>query len=128
MRSHSDVKPTVFEDLGNGSWHYNYNIIEVDVQPADIQQEESEAPQIGYEYDTVQIWGTPTTDSIKKAVIAEHWDVTQEINLANNYERFRFGLTKDESFRDDYVEYLKKTDEIKKMVDSDFIENKELIN
>lgn len=122
MRSNSNDKPLVFLKLGNGAWYYNYNIEEVE------RENESGEKEKSFDYDTVQVWGTPTTASVKKAVIAEYWDVTQEINLANNYERFRLGLTKDESFRYDYVEYLKKTDEIKKMVDSDFKENEELIN
>lgn len=121
MKSNSNDKPLVFLKLGNGAWHYNYNIEEVE------REDENGEKTKSFDYDTVQVWGTPTNASVKKAVIAEHWDVTQEINFANNYERFKLGLTKDESFRDEYVEYLKKTDEIKKMVDSDFEENKELI-
>ena len=122
MKSNSKDKPLVFLKLGNGAWHYNFNIKEVEREEEDGKKTKS------FDYDTVQVWGTPTSGSVKKAVIAEHWDVTQEINLANNYGRFQLGLAKEEAFRDDYIEYLKQTDEIKTMVDLDFKENKELIN
>ena len=46
MKSSSDVKPAIILPLGNGSYHYNYNIVE----------EKVEDPETGektvYNYDT----------------------------------------------------------------------------
>ena len=33
MKSNSNDRPPILQDLGNGSWHYNYNITEVEVTP-----------------------------------------------------------------------------------------------
>ena len=38
MKSVSDDKPNVFQNLGNGSWFYNYDFKEVD-QPQEVDQE-----------------------------------------------------------------------------------------
>ena len=49
MKSSSDVRPAIILPLGNGSYHYNYNIVE----------EKVEDPETGektvYNYDTVQV-------------------------------------------------------------------------
>ena len=31
MKSNSNDRPPILQDLGNGSWHYNYNITEVEL-------------------------------------------------------------------------------------------------
>lgn len=122
MKSNSIERPPVFHCLGNGAWYYNYNIQEVE------RTDEDGKPFRSFDYDTVQVWGTPTPENVKKAVIAEHWDLTQEVNLQNGSERFRLGLSEDKSLQDKYVEYLKKVDEIKEMIDSDFKKHSAEIN
>lgn len=65
MKSNSDVKPPKFLNLGDGSWHYNYNIREVEVE------NEDGTTRTAYEYDTVHIWGTPTYPKLVPLVVAE---------------------------------------------------------
>lgn len=57
----------------------------------------------------------------KKAVISNTWDVTQEIDLANDNKRFELGISKDKTLQDKYIAYLNKVEEIKQMVESDFL-------
>lgn len=118
MKSNSDDKPNVFQNLGNGSWFYNYNFKEID-QPKEVGQEDVPAKK-AWECDSVLLWGIPNIKDTTKAVIASIWDVTQEIDLANDNKRFELGISKDKSLQDNYIAYLNKVEEIKQMVDSDF--------
>lgn len=120
MKSNSNVRPPIILDLGDGSFHYNYNIKEVEVQPADIQQEKPETPQIGYEYETVHIWGTPDYDKCVKAVLRDRRDETEEFNLINKYNAFALGLSKDPADEAEYKDYLTEVLAVKAMVKADF--------
>ena len=65
MKSNSNDRPPILQDLGNGSWHYNYDITEVDVQPepmAEQEREQAPAARKAYDYDTVEVWGRPDYD------------------------------------------------------------------
>jgi len=109
-------KPFVFMNLGNGAWHYNYNFRE-----SEIMNDEDRSIQ-SWKYETVLVWGRPTPAMVKKTVIAEKWDITEEINLQNGFERYKLGLTDDEAMSYKYIDYLKEVDRIKEMVDSDFLQ------
>lgn len=114
MKSNSKDSPLVFDNLQNGAWHYNHNIVEVQ------KTDENGEVQTSFDYDQVKVWGVPTQREIIKAVIAEKWDVTQEINLANDNKRFELGLSDDVTLRDKYIAYLNEVAAIKTMVESDF--------
>lgn len=120
MKSNSDVRPPILLDLGDGSFHYNYNIKEVEVKPVDIQQGKEEVRKIGYEYETVQIWGTPDCDKCFKAVLRGLWSETDEFNLLNKYNAFTVGISKDPADEAGYKDFLKKAWTLKAMVEEDF--------
>ena len=50
MKSSSDIRPAVIQPLGNGAYHYNYNIVE-------RQETDPETGEIKtvYDYDTVKV-------------------------------------------------------------------------
>ena len=59
MKSNSNDRPPILQDLGNGSWHYNYDITEVDVQPEPMAEQEGEqapAARKAYDYDTDELY------------------------------------------------------------------------
>lgn len=114
MKSNSKDSPLVFDNLQNGAWHYNHNIVEVQ------KTDENGEVQTSFDYDQVNVWGVPTQREVIKAVIAEKWDVTQEIDLANDNKRFELGLSDDVTLRDKYIAYLNEVAAIKTMVESDF--------
>lgn len=114
MKSNSKDSPLVFDNLQNGAWHYNHNIVEVQ------KTDENGEVQPSFDYDQVKVWGVPTQREVIKAVIAEKWDVTQEIDLANDNKRFELGLSDDVTLRDKYIAYLNEVAAIKTMVESDF--------
>lgn len=114
MKSNSKDSPLVFDNLQNGAWHYNHNIVEVQ------KTDENGEVQTSFDYDQVKVWGVPAQREVIKAVIAEKWDVTQEIDLANDNKRFELGLSDDVTLRDKYIAYLNEVAAIKTMVESDF--------
>lgn len=87
MKSNSNDRPPILQDLGNGSWHYNYDITEVDVQPEPMAEQEGEqapAARKAYDYDTVEVWGRPDYDKCVKAVLRSRRDETEEFSLINS--------------------------------------------
>lgn len=122
MKSNSKDSPLVFDNLQNGAWHYNHNIVEVQ------KTDENGEVQTSFDYDQVKVWGVPTQREIIKAVIAEKWDVTQEIDLSNDNKRFELGLSDDATLRDKYIAYLNEIDAIKSMVEQDFITYADQLN
>ena len=83
MKSNSNDRPPILQDLGNGSWHYNYNITEVEVTPEPMAEAEGDqvpAARKAYDYDTVEVWGRPDYDKCVKAVLRSRRDETEYEN------------------------------------------------
>jgi hypothetical protein len=70
----------VFQDLGDGSWRYNFNIREV---PANDMQEESGNEETAFEYESVLVWGKPNYVKTVTAVINEYYSKDDEIAIIN---------------------------------------------
>ena len=104
MKSNSNDRPPILQDLGNGSWHYNYNITEVEVTPEPMAEAEGDqvpAARKAYDYDTVEVWGRPDYDKCVKAVLRSRRDETEEFSLINKYNAFVLGLSTDKADNDD---------------------------
>jgi len=117
MKSNSLNRPPVFEKLGNGAWHYNFNITEV------TRTDNSGEETTSFDYDQVVIFGNPDEKDVTRLVIAERWTLSQEIDLANDNNRFKLGLSTDETLQDKYIFYLSEIDAIKAQVKTDFESN-----
>jgi hypothetical protein len=115
MKSNSDVRPPVLQDLGDGSWHYNYNVKEVP------EKTESGEEKTVFEYDTVHIWGKPTYETLVPIVIAEQYGPSKETSLINKYNAYILGISTNPQDEEDYQAYLKHIFEIKAMVKHDLI-------
>lgn len=100
-------------DLGDGSWHYNYNIAEV------TKQTEDEQDKTVFEYDTVHFWGNPNYDVIATAAIAEQYTPAEETALINKYNAYILKQTISDSDKDKYVAYLQAVTNLKAMVKID---------
>lgn len=125
MKSNSNDRPPILQDLGNGSWHYNYNITEVEIQSepmAETEGEQEPAARKAYDYDTVEIWGRPDYDKCVKAVLRSHRDETEEFSLINKYNAFVLGLSTDETDKTEYEAYLSEVIAVKAMVRADLQE------
>ncbi len=118
MKSSSDIRPAVIQPLGNGAYHYNYNIVE-------RQETDPETGEIKtvYDYDTVKVWDKPTNEKLVKAVIREKLDETQEFAIINEYNAGVLGVitdtTKKQEAKQAYKDYLTFVAATKAMVKAD---------
>ena len=71
MKSNSNIKPKPILDLGNGKYHVNYNVVEV----------EREEIGVFFEYDTVLIEGVPTYEKVVEALIREKYSIYNELAI-----------------------------------------------
>lgn len=118
MKSNSDVRPPIIQDLGNGSYYYNYNIHEVRVPAEPIEGEEPEEKTV-FEYEAVLIWGIPNYEKCVKAVLRDRRDETEEFSLINKYNAYTLGLSTDPADETEYKEYLAEVLSVKAMVRAD---------
>lgn len=118
MKSSSDIRPAVIQPLGNGAYHYNYNIVER--QETDPKTGEIKTV---YDYDTVKVWDKPTYEKLVKAVIREKLDETQEFAIINEYNAGVLGVitdtTKKQEAKQAYKDYLTFVAATKAMVKAD---------
>lgn len=118
MKSSSDIRPAVIQPLGNGAYHYNYNIVE-------RQKTDPETGEVKtvYDYDTVKVWDKPTYEKLVKAVIREKLDETQEFAIINEYNAGVLGVitdsTKKQEAKQAYKDYLTFVAATKAMVKTD---------
>ena len=118
MKSSSDIRPAVIQPLGNGAYHYNYNIVE----RQETDPETGEVKTV-YDYDTVKVWDKPTYEKLVKAVIREKLDETQEFAIINEYNAGVLGVitdtTKKQEAKQAYKDYLSFVAATKAMVKAD---------
>lgn len=117
MKSNSNVRPAIIQDLGNGSFHYNYNVTERKIEDEEVGE------KTVYDYDTGQVWEKPTYDNLTRAIIRSEIDETEEFSLINDYYAAQLGVEKDEDRKtkavNDYKDYLAHVADIKQMVRDD---------
>jgi hypothetical protein len=86
MKSNSDNRPPVLRNLGDGSWHYNYDIKEVQIT------NENEGERNVFDYNTVHFFGEPTYEKIVSAIIRENYTLDNELSIQrqrdSNPEKF----------------------------------------
>ena len=117
MKSNSNVRPAIIQDLGNGSFHYNYNVTERKIEDEEVGE------KTVYDYDTVQVWEKPTYENLTRAIIRSEIDETEEFSLINDYYAAQLGIETDEDRKtkavNDYKAYLAHVADIKQMVRDD---------
>lgn len=117
MKSNSNVRPAIIQDLGNGSFHYNYNVTERKIEDEEVGE------KTVYDYDTVQVWEKPTYENLTRAIIRSEIDETEEFSLINDYYATQLGIETDEDRKtkavNDYKAYLSHVADIKQMVRDD---------
>ena len=110
MKSNSNDRPQIIQDLGNGAFYYNYAI----TPKTETDEEGNERKS--YDYSSVKIWGKPTRSAVVKAVIRNELDETAEFDLVNSYNAAQEGMLDEaEAARAiaDYRAYLRRVQEIK---------------
>ena len=130
MKTYSDNKPKVFESIGDGSFRYNYNIKEIEVDRFDIIDNKSIVKQTQWEYDNVIIYLPINKDKITKTVMANTWNIDYENKLINDYNEISLGnLTEEEINKrtNNYITFLQERKRLKEMIDNDWEIIKDII-
>ena len=111
MKSNSTDRPSALEPIGKGKWHYNYHIEQV---------EATEERAASFDYDCVEIQGTPTYDKCVTAVIRASYPADAEMALVNKYNAYQQGISDDAGVVEEYTAYLRFVAEVKASVRKDF--------
>ena len=80
MKSNSDRKPLAILPLGDGTYHFNYNIKKIFVEV-----EDSDKKRANYDYDTLHV-ADASYASIVAAMIAVRYSVNDELALHRQRE------------------------------------------
>ena len=99
MRSSSNDKPPILQDLGDGSWYYNYDIKEV----------EGDEDRTYYEYETIHFMGNPSYELIVSTLIRCRYSIDEELSI----------LRQRDSKIERFTEYNLFCEDVKKMVKQD---------
>ena len=124
-----DNKPSILEAVGDGSYKYHFDIIEIkpEVIPSsdkDVQEEQ----RTQWQCEEVIVWSPVTSNKITEAVITEECDHNYEQKLVNEYNAAQLGLygskTGEEAKKHiaAYTEYLSTRAALKAQVDADCAE------
>jgi len=121
MQAFYDHKPSVLEAVGNGSYKYRWDIVEME-QPA---HEEGGEPTTQWKCQEVTVWIPVTSNKITEAVISELWDSNYEQKLVNEYNAAQLGVYDEETAAAKvaaYKAFLTERNAVKTQVDADCAE------
>lgn len=121
MQAFYDHKPSVLEAVGNGSYKYRWDIVEME-QPA---HEEGGEPTTQWKCQEVTVWAPVTSNKITEAVINELWDSNYEQKLVNEYNAAQLGVYDEETAAAKvaaYKAFLTERNAVKTQVDADCAE------
>lgn len=119
MKAFYDNQPSKLEPVGNGSYHYRYNINEVE-KPS--QSEDVEQSQTQWECEEVTVWAPLSANKITEKVLTERWDGNYEQKLVNEYNSAQLGMMSAEEATtriNAYKEFLAARAALKALVDAD---------
>ena len=121
MQAFYDHKPSVLEAVGNGSYKYRWDIVEME-QPA---HEEGGEPTTQWKCQEVTVWSPVTSNKITEAVISELWDSNYEQKLVNEYNAAQLGVYDEKTAAAKvaaYKAFLTERNAVKAQVDADCAE------
>ena len=119
MKAFYDNQPSKLEPVGNGSYHYRYNINEIK-KPS--QGENVEQTQSQWECEEVTVWAPLSANKITEKVLTERWDGNYEQKLVNEYNSAQLGMMSAEEATtriNAYKEFLAARAALKALVDAD---------
>ncbi|SFU36493.1 hypothetical protein SAMN05216364_100626 [Porphyromonadaceae bacterium KHP3R9] len=73
MKTNSDHRPPALLDLGDGSYHFNFNIKEIEV-------EDESGNRMAFEYDTVHVQND-RYETIVAAMIRDRYSLDDELSI-----------------------------------------------
>lgn len=128
MLAFYDNKPSILEAVGDGSYRYHFNIIEINPEVMSPTNDMQEEQRTQWQCQEVIVWSPVTSNKITKAVITEVCDHNYEQKLVNEYNAAQLGMygekTSEEAQKriNAYTDYLTTREKLKAMVDADCAE------
>lgn len=119
MKAFYDNQPSKLEPVGNGSYHYRYNITEIQKLS---QGEDVEQTQTQWECEEVTVWAPLSANKITEKVLTQRWDANYEQKLVNEYNSAQLGMMSVEEATkriNAYKEFLVERAALKALVDFD---------
>lgn len=110
MKANYTEQPPVLQNQNNGSWLYNYDIVQV---PASEDRPES------WDCSQILIWAEVTKKKVKKAIIEEEYPNDLQQKLVNDYHAFLSGDLTEGKYKMNYEAFNRRRIEVREMVNSD---------
>lgn len=114
-----NAQPEKIQQLGNGTYYYNYNIQSKQVQVNDIETEELHE-ETRWDYIQVHLRGVPDYKKCIEAIIRAYITLEEELAIINKYSSYQLGVIQDSSATSKYYEYVRLVATIKTNVKKDF--------
>lgn len=118
-RIKTDVKPDVFQNLGNNTYYYNYDPQSEIIKVPNMETNELEEKTF-WTFVQVHLSGIPNYKNCVNAIIREHISINEEFALINKYNGFKLGLNSDPEIESKYINYLDTVNSLKEIVKKDF--------
>lgn len=118
-RIEMNVQPNSIENLGNGTYYYNYDIKSKVVDVTDPETEDV-TQETRWTYIQVHLRGVPEYAACIQAVIREYVSTEEELALINKYSAYQMGIIANSSVCSEYQEYCELVTTIKNNVKKDF--------
>ena len=125
MLAFYDNKPSILEAVGDGSYRYHFDIIEIKPEVMSPTNDMQEEQRTQWQCQEVIVWSPVTSNKITEAVITEVCDHNYEQKLVNEYNATQLGLygelTSEEAKKhiNAYKEFLDTRATLKAQVDVD---------
>ncbi len=114
MKAQYNNQPVKLEAVGNGSWLWRWNILQIEVT------DNNGTTRPAWTCEETTVWNEPTADKIKQAVIRENWDETKEAKLINDYNAAKENILPVDKIAA-YHDFLIQRTALKQDVDNYFI-------
>lgn len=123
MKTYSDTMPLILLPLGDGNYHYNYNITSEHAEEEPALEGAEPTTRLQFVFDTVFISGTPTIAKIVNAVVHEHY-TDDELSLMNaQHQAALLGLDEEPQDYSTYLALVVQTREEATTAMSNFLSN-----
>lgn len=116
MKQFTNYKPTSFEDNGDGSFYYRWNI------------EEITGTETAYQFNYVMVWAPLTVDRVTDAVVHSKYSIKEETDILNDYRNYQSGINPQADAVEKYLEYITFVASTITQVKSDFEVNDNVVS
>ena len=80
----SESKPEIFQNLGDGTFYYNFDIQKIRIP---FQDNETSILKDGFSYKQTRFSGIPQYKVVVESVIREYLTIDEEFDLINSYNK-----------------------------------------